>query len=224
MLIYKNSIVYLKSKFNWTLCIFICQPGNPKWGSTPVKGRRRKQDWVDEELEWNVGLAKLRPTSQGAEEPLLPVTISRIRTKQLGLYTSVSHTHRCKAPRSGLALAEWLSAPEADHERADGCRPPDDRTSLWAFRSFPEGRLSGTSLPLAYLVFVVFFFVFFFLNIFPVFPSGLFSHLKHRGHLFDSICTLHIMNHSIFSVTFGYGSPISLRCHCLPILSSLSDG
>lgn len=187
-----------------------------------MKGRRRKQDWVDEELEWNVGLATLRPASQGAEEPLLPVTISRIRTKQSGLYTSVSHTHGCKAPRSGLALAKWLSAPEADHERADSCRPPDDHTSLWAFRSFPEGRLSGTSLPLPYLVFV---FVFIFcLNIFLAFPSGLFSHLKHRGHLFASICTLHIMNHSIFSVTFGYGSPISLSCHCLPILSSLSDG
>lgn len=139
--------------------------------------------------------------------------MSRIRTKQLGLYTSVSHTHRCKAPRSGLALAEWLSAPEADHERADGCRPPDDHTSLWAFRSFPEGRLSGTSLPLPYLVFV---FVFL-LEYLPCFPIWSIQSFKTQR----SLVWLHLhltYNESLHFlcylwIWFPYFSLLSLSSH-----------
>lgn len=80
-------------------------------------------------------------------------------------------------------------------------------------RFFPEGRLSGTSLCLSHLVFA---FVYC-LNFFSAFPPGIFSHLKHRGHLSDSIFTLPTMNNSL-CVTFGYAlivPPISLSCHCL---------
>lgn len=121
-------------------------------------------------------------------------------------------THRCKLhllspPRSGLALAGWLSTPETDHEKADSCGLPDDYTSLWAVEVFPWREIEWYMLCSPDLVFAFDFF----LNIFL--PSHLsIQSFKTEITCFDSICILHTMNQSLFCVTFGYASivpPIS---------------
>lgn len=122
---------------------------------------------------------------QGAEEPLLPITMSKITLKRPGLYTPSHSVPNANCPSNGLTLAMWLSAPEQTRKELTAA---GNLTT-----AVPAGQQVLLSEEIGQHIFVstvLGLCSHFCLNILCAFPPGLFSRLKH-GH------TMHYYSSSV---------------------------